>query len=95
MPNIRKGATAALAGATTTEFPLVQSPSGTTRVTIKTASGNAGTIQFAVAAKGGAGPVMTAQFAYAASQTIVLTLTRNDSLWAKASAATQNFLVEY
>ncbi len=94
MPNIRKGETAALADTVLREFPLVQADNGTAQVTIKTASGNAGTIQFAIAIAGSV-PVVTAAFAYPASQTVVLSVGRNESLFAKASVATQNFLVEY
>jgi hypothetical protein len=94
MQDIRKAETAALANTTTTEFILVQNRAGSYQLIIKTASGNAGTIQFGISKKGSA-PALTNAFAYGASQTITLTVNRNESLWAKASAGTQNFLVEY
>jgi hypothetical protein len=93
MPDIRKGETAALANANLTEFVLTQGKNGS-KVKIKTASGNAGTIQFGVGISGSA-PTLSASFAYGSSQQIDLEVGRNQVLFAKASAGTQSFTVEY
>jgi hypothetical protein len=93
MPNIRKGESASLANANLTEFILTQGKNGA-RVKVKTASGNAGTIQFGVGVSGSA-PALTGAFAYGSSQQVDLYVGRNEVLFAKASVGTQGFTVEY
>jgi hypothetical protein len=93
MANLKKGQSVTLADTTAVEYVLVQATSGADCI-FRTAATNSGTIQFAVSVKGVA-PSFTGATAYAADKPVFLRVGRNESLWAKASGASQSFSSEY
>jgi hypothetical protein len=93
MADIRKGGSATLADTTAAEFILIQENSGA-EVVVRTSTSNTGTIQFAVTVKG-TEPSFTNATSYASDKMAFFSVGRNESLWAKASGASQSFSVEY
>lgn len=93
MPNIRKGESVTLANTTAVEYVPQQANQGA-EIIIRTNPSNSGTIQFAVTVENSTASFTNA-YAYPADKVLFLTVGRNESIYAKASAGGQSFSAEY